>query len=150
MITAEPYWIDIPLEQMSQAQWEALCDGCAYCCLVKLEDEDSGEMALTRVSCHLLDTDSCRCQDYPRRLQQVAQCMQLTPQVLPMVIKQNWLPTSCAYRLLYEGKPLPDWHPLVSGDAQTVHQAGASVKGFVLSEDDVHPDQLLDFMIENT
>ncbi len=150
MAKAKHYWETIPLEKMSPWQWESLCDGCACCCLLKLEDEDSGEVARTSVGCRLLDTASCLCQDYSHRLTLVPGCVKLTASNLPEILnKQNWLPDSCTYRLVYEGKSLPDWHPLITGSVESVHRAGVSVKGFVVSEDYVHPDQLLDFIREN-
>ena len=146
----EPFWQRLRLEQLSRQQWESLCDGCGYCCLVKLEDEDSGEIVLTRVSCQLLDTHSCRCRDYANRLERVPMCVQLTAQTLPEILaKQNWLPPTCAYRLLAEGKPLPRWHPLVSGDADSVHQAGASVRCFAVSEEHIHDEQLADCILDD-
>lgn len=142
------YWEALSLEQLNQEQWESLCDGCGYCCLVKLEDEESGEVALTRASCHLLDTQSCRCADYTNRFKHVPECVRLTLKTLPGLLdKQNWLPASCAYRLIYEGKPLPEWHPLVTGDPESVHRAGASVRQFAISEKFIHTDQLCDCIL---
>ncbi len=147
---AEKFWETLPFDQMSIQQWESLCDGCGYCCLIKLEDEDSGEVVNTSVTCRLLDTQSCLCKDYNNRLKSVSMCVKITADNLSELLdKQNWLPSSCAYRLLHEGKPLPDWHPLLTGDPDSVHQAGVSVKRFALSEKFIHPDQLFDFVIEN-
>jgi uncharacterized protein len=124
----EPFWKVIPLDKMDAAQWESLCDGCARCCLVKLEDEDTGSIYNTDVGCTLLDKEDCRCGDYANRAAKVPDCVVLTPQKIPEL---KWMPPSCAYRLVAEGKDLLWWHPLVSGDPGTVEQAGISVKGRV-------------------
>lgn len=126
-----PYWETVPLAEMSQAQWEALCDGCGRCCLQKLEDWDTGEIAFTNVACLLLDGETCRCKDYENRFDTVPDCVQLKPQDIG---QYAWLPPTCAYRLLDEGKPLRDWHPLISGSSQSVHDAGISVSGQTVSE----------------
>jgi len=126
-----PFWQRLTLEEMSAAQWESLCDGCGRCCLNKLEDEDTGAIAWTAVSCRLLDTTSCRCSDYPGRAEQVPDCLRLTPE---MVRTLAWLPPTCAYRLVEEGRDLYWWHPLVSGDPATVHAAGISVRDLAVSE----------------
>lgn len=139
------FWKKQPLSSLSQEQWESLCDGCAQCCLVKLEDEDSGDIFRTTVSCHLLDTDSCQCRDYEHRFESVSECVQVT---LDKPEQFQWMPETCAYRLLYEGKDLMSWHPLVSGSANSVHKAGVSVKAFALSEEYVHPDQIEEFISE--
>lgn len=117
---------------MTSEEWEALCDGCAKCCLIKLEDEDTGEIATTRLHCKLLDAATCQCSDYSDRKTHVPDCVILTPQ---SVSELKWMPKSCAYRLLHEGKPLPDWHYLISGDRDLVHRCGASIYGRTLSED---------------
>ena len=140
----ETYWQTKSLEEMSDAEWESLCDGCGQCCLVKLEDEESGDIALTAISCRLLDVDSCRCTDYPRRMATVPECLQLSRDNVAAV---SWLPETCAYRLLEEGKPLFDWHPLLSGDVESVHEAGVSVRGKIISETQVHPEALEEFII---
>jgi uncharacterized cysteine cluster protein YcgN (CxxCxxCC family) len=124
--TDKPYWEVKPLEELSRAEWESLCDGCGRCCLVKLEDEDTGEVHFTDIACRLLDTASCRCADYPRRRRKVRDCLKLTPD---LVRQLAWLPPTCAYRLRSEGRALPWWHPLVSGSAETVREAGISVHG---------------------
>lgn len=123
---------------MTAAEWEALCDGCGKCCLNKIEFEDTGEVAFTRIACRLLDGDTCRCTQYDIRHQFVPDCVTLTPAKLPDVA--YWLPRTCAYRLLHEGAPLHDWHPLVSGDPDSVHKAGASVQGWTVPEFEV-PDE---------
>ncbi len=132
---AVPFWRVKTLEEMSRIEWESLCDGCARCCLVKLEDEDSGDIHFTDISCRLLDANACRCRDYKFRSRRVPDCVTLTPDAVRTL---TWLPVTCAYRLVAEGKDLPDWHPLVSGSAESVHDAGVSVRGRVIaSEDDL-------------
>jgi uncharacterized cysteine cluster protein YcgN (CxxCxxCC family) len=126
-----PFWKQKPLEQMTPEEWESLCDGCGRCCLHKLRHEDDGALSHTNVACHLLDLDGCRCKDYARRHERVPDCVQLTPATVREV---DWLPPSCAYRLVAEGKDLFWWHPLVSGDPESVHRAGVSVRGRALSE----------------
>jgi uncharacterized protein len=121
-----PFWKTTPLEAMSPEQWESLCDGCGQCCLVKLEDEDTGTIHTTDVHCRLFDGKTCRCKDYPNRKKAVPDCVTLTPKD---VAELPWLPNTCAYRLIHEGKDLYPWHPLVSGDTETVHTSGASVRG---------------------
>jgi uncharacterized protein len=142
---ADRYWQNKGLEEMSSAEWEGLCDGCGRCCLVKLEDEDTAKIHYTDVGCTLLDGETCRCRDYPNRQAQVPDCVRLTPDV---VRDLNWLPATCAYRLLADGKDLPDWHPLVSGDPESVHRAGVSVrKRISASEDDLTPDQIVERIV---
>ena len=127
-----PFWKTKTLEAMTPAEWESLCDGCGKCCMAKLEDEDTGEIYWTTVGCRLLDAGLCRCSDYEHRFEKVTDCVRLTPQNVRTL---DWLPSTCAYRLRGEGKPLPDWHYLVSGDRESVHQAGMSVRGWTISED---------------
>lgn len=134
MTDREPFWKRKTLHAMSPAEWELLCDGCARCCLLKAEDEDSGEIVYTEVACKLLDLDTCRCTDYKRRARHVHDCVKLTPE---KVTSLGWLPSTCAYRLLAEGRELYWWHPLISGSRSTVHAAGISVRGRVLPENHV-------------
>ena len=140
------FWERVPLDRMTRPEWEALCDGCGKCCLNKLEDEDTGEVALTRVACRLLDDATCRCAHYETRHQFVPDCIVLTPQTL--ADHMYWLPGTCAYRLLWEGRPLAQWHPLVSGDAQSVHAAGVSVRDRTVSEFDTPFEDWEDHIIE--
>ena len=140
----QPLWERLSLEEMDTEQWESLCDGCARCCLVKLEDQDSGEVAYTRVVCRLLDEASCRCTRYPERHRLVPDCVHLGP---AEARRFHWLPTTCAYRVLAEGRPLPEWHPLRTGDPASVHRAGISVRGCVVSEEAVHPEGLDEHVI---
>ena len=140
-----PFWTHKSLGQMSRDEWESLCDGCGRCCLRKLEDEETGEIAYTDVACHLLDRTTCRCTNYGHRQALVADCVALTP---GDTVQLGWMPSTCAYRLIAEGKPLPDWHPLVSGSARTVHTAGISVRGRCLSEADVHEDEIPERLID--
>lgn len=134
MLDNAPFWETTTLVEMTPEQWESLCDGCGKCCLHKFEDEDSGEVYVCNVACQLLDLDSCRCSDYSNRKVRVPDCTVLT---IGNLEDFTWLPKTCAYRLVYEGKPLELWHPLISGDAESVHQAGISVRGRVISEDEV-------------
>jgi uncharacterized cysteine cluster protein YcgN (CxxCxxCC family) len=140
------FWKRFPLEELSRAEWEALCDGCAKCCLIKLEDEATGEVAYTDIACRLLDLGTCRCGNYALRKQLVAACVVLTPQNLDQVLP--WMPRTCAYRLVHEGRGLEPWHPLLSGDAASVHRAGVSLRGRMLPEYDVAEEDWPDHVIE--
>ncbi|MEK9672402.1 MAG: YcgN family cysteine cluster protein [Rhodospirillaceae bacterium] len=130
-----PFWKLKSLREMNREEWECLCDGCGRCCLNKLEHELTGEILYTDVACRLLDPDTCRCANYENRKRFVPECQTLTPR---LVDKLGWLPSTCAYRLLSEGQELYWWHPLVSGDPETVHYAGISVRGRVVSERDTN------------
>ncbi|MES9960078.1 MAG: YcgN family cysteine cluster protein [Sedimenticola sp.] len=138
-----PSWTEKSLSELTPDQWEALCDGCAKCCLHRFEDEETREIYFTNVCCRYLDQADCRCTDYPNRSVNVPDCVTVTLDVLE---DPYWLPESCAYRLLAEGKPLPEWHPLISGDADTVFESGNSVCGRVISELDA--DDLEHHMID--
>ncbi len=129
---------------MSPSQWEALCDGCGLCCLHKLQDDDTGEIHYTKVACRLLDCQSCLCKDYKNRKQHVPDCMQLTYDKLEQA--QHWLPETCAYKRLYQGKPLPKWHYLICHDKKAVHKAQASAQGIAISETEIN-DDLEDYLI---
>lgn len=131
-----PFWRTLRLEEMSAEQWESLCDGCGRCCLVKLEDEDTGAIHATDVACRLFDQGTCRCRDYANRTSAAPDCVGLTPDV---VRELRWLPPTCAYRLVAEGRDLAWWHPLVSGDPATVVEAGISVAGRVHALEDAVP-----------
>ena len=140
------FWERHPLANLTPTEWEALCDGCGKCCLNKLEDEETGEVAFTRVACRLLDDQTCRCAHYVARKTLVPECVVLTPKTLPDIA--YWMPATCAYRLLHEGRALPDWHPLISGDPGSVRAAGQSVQGWTVSEFDVPVEEWEDFLIE--
>lgn len=140
------FWEKTPLTKMTPREWEALCDGCGKCCLNKLEDEDTEEVALTRVACRLLDDGTCRCAHYENRHEFVPDCIVLRPDNLET--HAYWMPQTCAYRLLWQGEPLPDWHPLITGTAQSVHDAGVSVQGRTVSEFDVPFEEWEDYIIE--
>jgi hypothetical protein len=139
----EPFWKRKRLEEMTTAEWESLCDGCGLCCLVRFEDEDTGEIIPTRVHCKLFDPETCTCTDYANRKRHVPDCIKLTPGNIEAL---EWMPKSCAYRRLYEGRDLAAWHPLVSGDRDSVHRAGVSVRGQTINEDALaDPEDALDF-----
>ena len=139
-----PFWRGAKLEDLNPTQWEQLCDGCGRCCLLKLEDETTGELFHTRLSCRLLDIGSCRCGDYENRHAKIPDCVRIDAQAVRRI---EWLPDTCAYRLVAQGQDLYWWHPLVSGDPGTVHQAGVSVRGFAKSEARVRPAQFEDYII---
>jgi len=138
------FWEVKTLEKMSADEWESLCDGCGLCCLVKIEDEDSGEVLNTSVSCKLLDIENCQCGDYINRFKLAPMCTRLT---LDNLSQMRWLPESCAYKRLANNQPLPKWHYLISGDKNSVHEVGVSAKWFALSEEYIHPEQLLQLVI---
>ena len=129
---SQPFWRRKTLAQMTVPEWESLCDGCGLCCLVRFEEETSGEVFPTRVHCKLFDAAACACSNYAEREVHVPDCVKLTPHNIEALA---WMPKSCAYRRLHEGRDLADWHPLVSGDPESVHRAGVSVRGQTISEE---------------
>ncbi len=139
------FWEVKSLQQMSVEEWESLCDGCGRCCLNKLEDWDTGEIHFTNIACSLFDGTSCCCKDYENRFETVPDCVKLEPQD---IANYHWLPPTCAYRRLEEGKDLPDWHPLITGDANSVHRAGISVQGRTIPEDGIGVDQYEDHLVD--
>ena len=143
--TAEPFWKEKPLNAMTHEEWESLCDGCGICCLEKIEDEERGRTLLTAVSCEFLDTETCRCKVYDDRLRTNPECIRLVPENLEQV---RGLPETCAYRCLAEGRNLPWWHHLVSGDRKTVHRAGFSVRRKVVCGRYVRPEDLAEYVLE--
>lgn len=140
------FWERVPLKNLTPREWEALCDGCGKCCLNKLEDEETGDIAFTRVACRLLDDETCRCAHYEARKTLVPECVVLTPANIADIA--YWMPRTCAYRLIYEGKPLYDWHPILTGDPATVKAAGQSVQGWTVSEFEVPVEEWEDHVIE--
>jgi uncharacterized protein len=134
-----PFWKTKSLGEMSASEWESLCDGCGQCCLIKLEDDGTGDIAVTRLACKLLDLGTCRCSSYDDRQAHVPDCVKLTPEA---VVALRWLPNTCAYRLVAEGRDLLWWHPLVSGTSETVHGAGISIRGAAISEKKIPQDRI--------
>ncbi|MGP9790508.1 YcgN family cysteine cluster protein [Roseinatronobacter sp. NSM] len=141
------YWETVPLDQMTPQEWEALCDGCGRCCLNKLEDIDTDELVFTRVACRLFDDTTCRCAKYEIRKQIVPECVVLTPETLTDIA--YWMPATCAYRRLHEGRKLPHWHPLITGDATTPHKAGISMLGRTVSEAQIPLEDWEDHLLED-
>jgi uncharacterized cysteine cluster protein YcgN (CxxCxxCC family) len=143
---AQPFWRTKRLEDMTRQEWESLCDGCGRCCLIKLEDEDDGELHLTRLACELLDIGVCRCSDYANRHERMPDCLRID---IERVRNLSWLPRTCAYRRLDEGRDLAWWHPLVSGSLDTVHQAGISVRDWAINERSTTVDAYHRFIIND-
>lgn len=145
MVTQDgEFWNTKSLDEMTTDEWELLCDGCGRCCLHKLEDIDTGLLFYTNVACRLLDEQCCRCTNYPQRMHFVSDCLVLSASDADQF---NWLPLSCAYRKLAHGQPLDSWHPLVSGNPDSVYQAGISVRGRTVSENTVPKEQLEEYII---
>ena len=140
------FWETVPLQDMTRPEWEALCDGCGKCCLIKLEDEDTGQLKYTSVACRLFDDQTCRCGNYALRKQLVRGCVVIRPDNLDSTIE--WMPATCAYKLLAEGKPLYPWHPLLTGDPDSVHTYKISVRGSTIPEYSVPEDELENHVIE--
>jgi len=138
MGSAPAFWAHKSLANMSRSEWESLCDGCGKCCLHKLQDEDTDELVFTSISCEHLNLETCRCQVYRERTKYVPDCLSLRSDHLDTLL---WLPSTCAYRLLHEGKPLPEWHPLVCGDTQALHVQHISVRGKAISEAELGKDE---------
>lgn len=139
------FWRAKRLQDMTAAEWESLCDGCARCCMIKLEDEDTGDVHYTAMVCDLLDTDTCRCTAYPQRHQLVPDCIEFDADLAATL---RWLPATCAYRRLAEGLDLPEWHPLITGRPESVHEADISVRGKVVHQRDVHEDEQIEYVIK--
>jgi uncharacterized cysteine cluster protein YcgN (CxxCxxCC family) len=144
-MTELPFWKTKTLRDMSDAEWESLCDGCGKCCLVKLEDEETNELFITRLHCKLFDTKNCQCSNYPERKKYVPICVKLTPEIVETV---DWLPQTCAYRLVHEGKDLHDWHHLISGDRETIHREGWSCRNKTRTEEGVADEDAIDYVID--
>lgn len=139
------FWKNYTLEQLTQVEWEALCDGCGQCCLIKLEDDETNEIAYTKVACKLLDCTTGHCSDYPNRMQYVPDCIQLTSEKLQNI---HWLPNSCAYRRVNEGKSLPAWHHLITGSRHNVIKARKSVAGRCISEAEIDPEEIDEYIVK--
>ncbi len=144
-MSKRPFWETLTLDEMSDEQWESLCDGCGRCCAVKLQDPASKKIHYTRAACRLLDTEACRCTDYANRARRVPDCAVLDPRT---VREFDWLPQSCAYRRLAQGKKLSWWHPLISGSTDSVHEAGISVRGQLISEDHIHESEIPALLVD--
>lgn len=143
----QPFWETKRLDEMSQEEWESLCDGCARCCMHKLEDEDNGNVYYTRIACRLLDIGSCRCTDYANRRTEVPDCLVLTPN---RAQEYDWLPETCAYRKLSRGEKLEAWHPLISGDPESVHRAGISVRQYAVQDDGINEADYEDYLVDDS
>lgn len=142
--TARPFWETKEIDELTPAEWESLCDGCGQCCMLKVEDEDTGDVYITRLACSLLDVGACRCKDYASRHTVMPDCLTLGPENVETIA---WLPESCAYRRVAEGRGLAWWHPLVSGDPETVHQAGVSVRDWAVGENPARVANIAHYII---
>ncbi|MEY1662181.1 YcgN family cysteine cluster protein [Isoalcanivorax beigongshangi] len=142
-VLRERFWERFALSELTPPEWEALCDGCGRCCVIKLLDDNTEQLHYTSLACRLLDAGSARCRDYGDRFRQVPGCVAVTPEIAG----QDWLPATCAYRRLARSQRLPDWHPLLTGDPASVEAAGYSVKGKVTSEQSVHEDDYEDYVV---
>lgn len=140
-----PFWRAKRLGELSNAEWESLCDGCGKCCVVRLRDDDTDRVFDTRIACKLLDQYACRCTRYEQRATLVPMCVALSPRNIGSL---DWMPRTCAYRLIWQGRDLPAWHHLVSGSRETIHETGMSVRGQTVSENNVKPDDLEDYLVE--
>lgn len=145
MLSSEPFWEIKSFDEMTDEEWESLCDGCAKCCLFKIEDDDSKKISFTDIACRLLDINTCRCKVYEHRSEIVKDCIRLTPE---KIYEINWLPESCSYRRLLEGRGLARWHPLISGYSDSVHQANVSILGKVVSETDIDLSEIEDRVVD--
>lgn len=141
------FWETIPLTKMTPAEWEALCDGCGKCCMNKIEYEDTGKVDFTRIACRLFDDATCRCTQYPIRHQFVPDCVRLTPETLPKIA--YWMPTTCAYKRLHEGKTLLEWHPLVTDDPESTHISNHSMRNQTVPEYEVDEEDWNDYITES-
>ena len=148
MNSDQPFWMIRPLGAMTPAEWESLCDGCGRCCVIKLEDDATDELYYTDISCRLFDDQTCRCGNYALRARLVEGCIVITPKTLPKIA--HWMPSTCAYKRLFQKRKLPDWHPLVTGDPDSTHTSGNGIKGITLSETDIPEDDWEDYLIEET
>jgi uncharacterized cysteine cluster protein YcgN (CxxCxxCC family) len=143
-VSGARFWESKSLAEMDESEWEALCDGCARCCLHKLQDDSTGEIAYTAIRCSYLIESECRCSDYANRSRLMPNCIPLRKED---VASLHWLPATCAYRLVAGGEPLPDWHPLITGRRESVHEAGVSIRGRAISDEFVHPDSYDEYII---
>ncbi len=142
---SDNFWQTLSLSEMTYSQWESLCDGCGRCCLHKIEDEDSNEIYFTDIACRYLDEETCQCPHYQMRQRLVPDCLSIDPD---WGKKFNWLPKTCAYRLLHEDKPLFDWHPLISGDTNSVHLAGISVRGRIFRDNEIPQEKIHQHVVD--
>ena len=140
-----PFWRTKALDDMTPDEWESLCDGCGKCCMIRLEDEDTGMIADTNIACKLFDRTQCVCTHYKERCTLVPDCVSLTPENVGSL---DWMPMTCAYRLVYEGFDLPPWHHLITGDKESIHEAGMSVRDKTVSETDIDPDDAEDYVVQ--